>query len=473
MKNSILHLCLLTALLLVFSAETFAVDFNVNLTTDEHDANTADGVCDINLTVAGDQCSLRAVVEQANALASSDRIFSGRNVTLTVANGGEIVIENNGVLNISFAGNGTNFTIDGGAGDNRIFYFNGATVNMSNVNLTGGNGQGRQASNGGAIHIEGGSLRLGNANVMNNSVGVNNAGGGIWFRNGTHRIINSNISNNSSSNNGGGIYSLIATLAVSNTTISGNTASSSGGGFYIDRGTVTLRNTTVTNNSADFHGGGSDLRQDAAVNPGNSIVAGNIGFLPEFSSRIINYTISGNFANGGTVFSPSENYGAGLYRAPGNRLEIVNSTIFGNSASNGSVNRGGGIYSDGGGTMNLINDIVSGNNAASGVDVDGTVTTSTTNLIGVDARLAPLGFYGGSNYTHALLSGSPAVNAGSSVAGTPQIDQRSATRNPPQIKIDLRFVVNRVVSRFSRGANHNFHISGTLDRRHNGGERHI
>jgi hypothetical protein len=39
MKLSILSVCLL-AFLFTFSTQTFAVDFTVNLTTDQHDANT-------------------------------------------------------------------------------------------------------------------------------------------------------------------------------------------------------------------------------------------------------------------------------------------------------------------------------------------------------------------------------------------------------------------------------------------------
>ncbi len=48
--------------------------FIVNVNTDESDANTADGVCDIDLTTPGSQCTLRAAIEQANATAGSNTI---------------------------------------------------------------------------------------------------------------------------------------------------------------------------------------------------------------------------------------------------------------------------------------------------------------------------------------------------------------------------------------------------------------
>src|SRR6185369_15108000 len=61
----------------------------------------------------------------------------------------------------------------------------------------------------------------------------------------------------------------------------------------------------------------------------------------------------------------------------------------------------------------------------------GSLNTSNFNLIDSDACLAPLGFYGGTTQTYALLSDSPAINAGnpvynSSTQGTD--DQRGAVR---------------------------------------------
>jgi hypothetical protein len=56
MKVVILALCLL-AFLFTFSTRTFAVDFTVNLTTDQHDASVADNICDIDLATAGSQCT--------------------------------------------------------------------------------------------------------------------------------------------------------------------------------------------------------------------------------------------------------------------------------------------------------------------------------------------------------------------------------------------------------------------------------
>jgi len=225
MRVTILSVCFL-AFLFTFSTQTFAVDFGVNFTSDQHDANIADGFCDIFTGVAGAQCTLRAAVEQANALASNDRIFfllpNNSTVTLTTANGGEIQIEDNGTLQIIGMG-ANNLTIDGGAGTNRIFYINEATVTISGVTLTGGNGIGQGANGaGGAILAEGGSLTLDRVHVTGNST-PNGAGGGVLFFGGTHRISNSTFSANTALNCGG-FDNEDSTLTVVNSTISGNTA---------------------------------------------------------------------------------------------------------------------------------------------------------------------------------------------------------------------------------------------------------
>jgi hypothetical protein len=62
-------------------------------------------------------------------------------------------------------------TIDGGAGTNRIFYTSEATVTISGVTLTGGNGTGAGGTlsgNGGAIFAYNGSLTLDGVNVKGN-----------------------------------------------------------------------------------------------------------------------------------------------------------------------------------------------------------------------------------------------------------------------------------------------------------------
>jgi hypothetical protein len=99
----------------------------------------------------------------------------------------------------------------------------------------------------------------------------------------------------------------------------------------------------------------------------------------------------------------------------GAHLTARNSTITANS----SLGYGGGIESYG--TLNARNTIIAGN--FEGGDLYGTVTSGDHNLIGVDPLLGPLQDNGGPTFTHALLPGSPAIDAGDNT-DAPQWDQR-------------------------------------------------
>jgi hypothetical protein len=137
----------------------------------------------------------------------------------------------------------------------------------------------------------------------------------------------------------------------------------------------------------------------------------------------VNSTISGNSA--GTS-------GGGIYN--NSSLYVTLSTITGNSAPSG-----GGIYNVG--SVEVSNTIL--NAGASGENIfndGGTVTSEGYNLssddgggylngpgdqINTDPLLGPLQDNGGPTFTHALLPGSPAINAGDpSFTPPPYYDQR-------------------------------------------------
>jgi hypothetical protein len=54
--------------------------------------------------------------------------------------------------------------------------------------------------------------------------------------------------------------------------------------------------------------------------------------------------------------------------------------------------------------------------------------TAPGDLVVADARLYPLGNFGGPTKTHYLMTGSPAIDAGSANCPPPQIDQRGEVR---------------------------------------------
>ena len=206
--------------------EAQAANFTVNNNADTFDAAAGNGVCaDTN----GD-CTLRAAVEEANALAGDDTInfaASLMNATITLTTGVQITVNGaGGTLQINGLG-ANKLTVDGGAGSNRIFFTVGAaTLTITGLTMQNGGAVGI-GPDGGAINASGGTLVLNAVLVQNNHAGANN-GGGIYFNGGTnHRILNSTISNNSSAN-GGGFYLAGGTLFMANSTISGNTITGSG-----------------------------------------------------------------------------------------------------------------------------------------------------------------------------------------------------------------------------------------------------
>ena len=171
----------------------------------------------------------------------------------------------------------------------------------------------------------------------------------------------------------------------------------------------------------------------------NSTISGNLantgtggGIYAESLDdlSIVNSTISGNSANTGT--------GGGIYNS-NSSLRITNSTITGNSAGSG-----GGIYNEGSlgaSVVEISNTIL--NAGASGENIfnnSGTVTSLGYNLssddaggyltgpgdqINIDPLLGPLQNNGGPTFTHALLPGSPAIDAGDpNFSPPPSTDQR-------------------------------------------------
>ena len=222
-----------------------------------------------------------------------------------------------------------------------------------------------------------------------------------------------------------------AGITVTNSTISGNFV-----GIEISFASVSIANSTISDNSG-WRGGvfaaSGDLSIVNSTISGNSATTGTGGGiygngLDDLS--IVNSTISGNSANTGT--------GGGIYNY-NSPLRITNSTITGNSAGSG-----GGIYNDGSGGASVVeisNTIL--NAGASGENIfnnGGTVTSDGYNLcsddgggyltgpgdqINTDPLLGPLQNNGGPTFTHALLPGSPAVDAGDpNFVPPPSTDQR-------------------------------------------------
>jgi hypothetical protein len=240
--------------------------------------------------------------------------------------------------------------------------------------------------------------------IVNSTVNNNQAlivgffpplGGGISNDGGTLTIQNTTISENTmpGGGEGGGVYNTGSLTAI-NSTIRGNTGSTGGGIF----GVAQIINCTISGNSATFEGGG---------------IYGN--------GYISNCTISGNMTTVGHSRGGGIS-GAGI---------ITNSTFSDNKSINGSgicalgaVQLGDTILNSGASIFVLGGTVTShGYNVS--YDDGGGFLTGPGDQINTDPMLGPLQNNGGPTFTHALLPGSPAIDAGDpSFTPPPYYDQR-------------------------------------------------
>jgi hypothetical protein len=469
----------------------------VESTLDQGDASPGDGVC---AGVSG-LCTLRAAIDEANALPGLDTIELPAGHYLLTLTGGDEDLNATGDLDIldSLFIRGLDETdqvvIDAG-GIDRVCHsiFSGLTVER--VSITGGNGEG-------GVYSMAGGVDFAEAVVeANGGTGVR-----VWGS-GEARFTQSRLSNN----DGPGVLTSGATpLRIENSLIEGNEVgvygsgmnnriydsairSNRDGGISTDLGSLWVRNSEIRENGGDSslfggirHGGPDSVVIDSSTisgnrssGPGAGILANTNGlsvlgstisdnssagggggvYARVFYLEIFNSTISGNLAagEGGGILFVSRTDGAGLDLA-----RINNSTIFANgSATGGGLGLGSNRI-----PFEVGNSIIAGNSAASDgpdcYDPAGTVVSHGFNLIGdgsgcgsfgppfdqvgdsttpLDPLLAPLADNGGPTQTHALLAGSPALDAGSpDPAGTSEaacrdVDQRGVPR-PQGIGCDI------------------------------------
>lgn len=308
---------------------------------------------------------------------------------------------------------------------------------------------------GGGVHFyaDNPSLLIRNSSISGNEAQEGGGGGiavnyddGAGEQYGFVTIQNSVVSNNTAASEGGGLFLEVddvhRAILIEDSDFSGNTAGDDGGGlhFYFDDGLYTslvIRNTTIADNLAT-EGGGMWLYDDDgySVNIDNVTFSGNTAeqsggglwfYSDDGAPHIQNSTFSGNDAGqyGGGMFLTHEdgeglldnstvtgNYayygGGGVYNAD-SELQIRSSIIAGNTSYNSNPDLGGdNLYVE----FSLIGD-------SDGVSLD----SNNNNLFDVDPLLGPLADNGGPTMTHALMTGSPAIDTGLNTAPSAD-DQR-------------------------------------------------
>jgi len=231
------------------------------------------------------------------------------------------------------------------------------------------------------------------------------------------------VSGNTNDGQGGMMQFQTNDIDIVRTTFDNNkTTSGAGGGFRInvDAGnTVNIIDSTFSNNSTANSGGALVASSGAGtVNVVNSTFSGNFatgngGVLRTFGAitsvwNFVNSTFTTNSTNGlGSGISESTAAGSDA------KINIESSIVAQNS---------GGTTGDIAGTINLVSFSIIGAKDGS------TITTTASSLVGtkaspIDAKLGPLGLFGGTTRVHLPQTGSPAINAGSNTLGLTN-DQR-------------------------------------------------
>jgi hypothetical protein len=363
-------------------------------------------------------------------------------------------------LTIDGSGLNPSLEISGGSGIRSFYISPGTTVALKFLIIKNGQCNGScfpvnefGDNIGGGIYNDQGMLTVQNSTLSGNSA---DAGGAIFNNDGTLIITNSVVSGNSAGSTAGIFnYGNLAVLTITNSLFSGNSA----GVIHVQSGMATVTNSTFSGNSATIHGGAGAIEvATGIVTVTNSTFSGNSGtsgggIITNGTTTVTNSTFSNNSAS----------YGAGIIN--GGNLTVINSTFSGNSAAisgggiynngtltvtnstvsgNSATSNGGSLFNNFGGTLHLKNTILansSGTNDCYNFSGD-TIATNINNLIETnstsghscgtpalmsDPLLDSLNNNGGPTKTLALLSGSPAINAGND-ATCSSTDQRGVAR---------------------------------------------
>jgi predicted outer membrane repeat protein len=358
-----------------------------------------------------------------------DTTITGNSTTLANSHGAAVALKNSTFTSTlsSITGNIAN----GGSSDGGGIYSDSSVVTLIDTVLSGNDTNGANGQGGGIYGVNSQILLQDTVVSENDTHGSQAHGGGIYVTgaSGNLTLLRTLLQENRTSGggaHGGGLAVeggsvVIDASSVRVNTVNGN--SSHGGGLWNNGGALTVRDSTISQNQAlhaQSRGGG--VYSDTALT-GSSL------------TLILNSTVSGNSAG---------QRGGGVYNADG-RTEIRHSTITNNAVP--TINSGSGVASFGNSATTrttVQSSIIAGNVGVSGgtrTDVDAvdsnfnnTFQSLGFNLIGTgnalaafgsndlkgvtNPGLAPLADNGPASLffplgTHALLEGSPAINAGS------------------------------------------------------------
>lgn len=327
----------------------------------------------------------------------------------------------------------------------------GGAFVKGNVTLTGSSGKyiprfgHNSATSVGGLAKGGGAYALGtfDANGLNivyyNSAASTNLkarGGGLYAK-GSVTLHSSIVSNNTASgpSSYGGGANVTGDFSASYSSIKYNHSTGLAGGLLLGGNNNTIAACTISGNAADFGYGGIDVFRSpgasATLQVSNSTISGNtagvaVGGLYSNSAttRIVNSTI---------VFNTSVNFAPGVIVSAGASTSSIAATLRSNVIA---YNTYGGSENDLYFRTTSPNTITvnGGNLAGTAKNLIGITSVAPSELpndtlFGFCPRLGPLRDNGGPTFTHALLSGSPAIDNGEDSFGALYDQRGSAATN--------------------------------------------
>jgi parallel beta-helix repeat protein len=225
-------MALLVWLVVIPATRVQAATYTVNVATDDADLNPGDGVCDSD-AAAGDQCSLRAAIEEANASLAQDVIAVGVTGPIVLLGGLPTITDDD--LIITGSGQEVSLTAPGTA-----FSINADGVQINNLIVDGENvGTTGFLVNNWAddLVLDGLTVRRFTDDGLNNSVGsggdrntirnctfTDNSGDGIELDGGKDNVVrDSVITNNGNAAGDVGLeVNWVDNLLIQGNTLSGN-----------------------------------------------------------------------------------------------------------------------------------------------------------------------------------------------------------------------------------------------------------
>jgi len=378
--------------------------------------------CAFNNNVAGFGGAIYTGFQSSNTVTNST--FNGNDGTLAGSErgAGAIATKSAGSLTVTDCKFTNNRGINGGAINNLLGTLTVENSIFTNNDSRPGGPLGTAATNytrgyGGAIYTDG-------ANASGPGFTHGPVGGTITIR-------NSQFEGNTGAGQGGGLFLFVYNpdkVIVEDCTIANNSVikdakgDALGGGVRIGNGDVTVRDTTVDNNSALVQGGGFWVGNSATLTIANSTFSGNQATNTNALGGAI---VLNNGSNPTTITNSTFAYNhagfqGGAFWGGGATTTLKNTIVAYNTAANGGnpwniKQHTGTQFTDGGGNIQWPQ-----KNPSDPSDINVTASVKLA-----DPLLGPLQNNGGPTFTHALLAGSPAINAG--LAGE-TLDQRGVTR---------------------------------------------